>query len=176
MVPANSLLRLLRLRPFPLPFSKTHVLLPRPSTSLLALSQGSTRLMTSIEHSDLMDCHQISNVHVCERYVVLFKNIKSTCLGALFEQDIPVARQLCDLEVVPYRESILQLQSNWFLVYSPAAYIKCQNGSSSEVHIRKAVNKIFIDPSCHLNLKDHRLLSEFSLQLDSSIKYFQWES
>ena len=179
MVPANSLLRLFRLRPFPIPFSKTHALLPRPSTSLLALSQGSTRLMTSIEHSDLMDCHQINNVYVCERHGVLFKNIKSTCLGALFEQDIPVARLLCDLEVVPYKEAILQLQSNWFLVYSPTmhtAYVECQNGSSSEVHVRKGVNKIFIDPSCHLDLKDHRLMSEFSLQLDSSVKYFQWES
>ena len=179
MVPANSLLRLLRLRPFPIPFSKTHALLPRPSTSLLALSQGSTRLMTTIEHSDLMDCHQISNVYVCERHGVLFKNIKSTCLGALFEQDIPAARLLCDLEVVPYQEAILQLHSNWFLVYSPAmftGYIVCQNGSSSEVHIRKAINRIFIDPTCYLDLKDHRLTSKFSLQLDTSIKYFKWES
>ena len=179
MVPANSLLRLLRLRPLLISFSKTLALLPRPSTSLLALSQGSTRLMTSNKNSDLMDCHQISNVYVCERHGVLFKNIKSTCLGALFEQDIPVARQLCDHEVVPYWEYIIQLQSNWFLVYSPAmftAYIEGQNGSSSVVHIRKAVNKIFIDPSCHLDLKDHRLMSEFSLQLDSAIKFFQWES
>ena len=109
MVPANSLLRLLLLRPFPIPISNTYALLPRPSTSLLALSQGLTRSMTSIEHSDLMDCHQISNVYVCERHGVLFKNIKSTCLGALFEQDVPVDRYLCNLEAVPYRESIQQL-------------------------------------------------------------------
>ena len=159
MIPADSLLCLLRLRPFPIPFSNTHSLLPRPSTALLALCQGSPNLMTSNEHSKLMDGHQIRNVYVCERHGVLFKNIKSPCLRALFEQDIPAARQLCDLEVVPCRESILQIHSNWFLVYSTSmfmAYIECQNGSSSEVHIRKAVQRIFIGPSCHLNLKDLR--------------------
>ena len=41
MVPANTLLRLLRLRPFPIPLSKTHTLLPRSPSSLLALSQHS---------------------------------------------------------------------------------------------------------------------------------------
>ena len=61
-----------------------------------------------------MDCHQISNVYVCERHGVLFKNIKSTCLGALFEQDIPVASQLCDLEVVTYRSPSYN-SGSWFI-------------------------------------------------------------
>ena len=179
MVPANSLLRLLRLRPFPIPLSKTHALLPRSPSSLLALSTHSPRFMTTIERTDLMGCHQVSNVYVCERHGVLNREVKASCLGALYEQDIPVARQLCDLELVPYKETILQLQNNWFLVYSPTmftGYITCQNGTSSEVHIVKGVSRLYIDPTCFLDLKNHRLMSEYSLQLDAAIKYFKWES
>ena len=177
MVPQNSLLRLFRLRPFPIPFSKTMALLPDTSSSLLALSQGSTRLMTTIEHSDLMDCHRIGSVFICERHSVLFNQIKATCLGSLFEQDIAVAREICDLELVPYQESVLQLQSNWFLIYSPSmftGYIHCHNGTSNEAHIKTGVNHLLIDPSCTINLWNHSLHSETSLRLDSEIKYFQW--
>lgn len=178
MVPKNSLLRLFRLRPFPVPFSKTMALLPETSSSLLALSQGNTRLMTTIEHTDLMDCHRIGSVFVCERHGVLFNQIKATCLGALFEQDIAIAREVCNLELVPYHEAVLQLQSNWFLIYSPSmftGYVQCHNGSSNEAHIKRGVNKLFVDPSCTLNLRNHSLHSETSLKLDSEIKYFQWE-
>ena len=178
MVPKNSLLRLFRLRPFPVPFSQTMALLPETSSSLLALSQGNTRLMTTIEHTDLMDCHRIGSVFVCERHGVLFNQIKATCLGALFEQDITIAREVCNLELVPYHEAVLQLQSNWFLIYSPSmftGYVQCHNGSSNEAHIKKGVNKLFVDPSCTLNLRNHSLHSETSLKLDSEIKYFQWE-
>jgi hypothetical protein len=178
MVPRNSLLRLFRLRPFPIPFSSTMALLPEASSSLLALSQGNTRLMTTIEHSDLMDCHRIGSVFVCERHSVLFNQIKATCLGALFEQDINIAREVCSLELVPYQEAVLQLQSNWFLIYSPSmftGYVQCHNGSANEAHIKRGVNKLFVDPSCTLNLRNHSLHSETSLRLDSEIKYFQWE-
>jgi hypothetical protein len=179
MVPEGSLLRVLRLRPFPIPFSSEYALIPKPLTSLLALSQGTNRLMTTIEHSDLMGCHQVSNVYACERHGVLYKNLTATCLGSLFEQNIPAARQLCKLQLVPYQETILQLQNSWFLVYSPVmftGYIVCQNGTSSEVHIRRAVNRVFVDATCFLDLKEHRLISEFSLQLETSIKHFAWEN
>ena len=105
--------------------------------------------------------------------------VQESCLGSLFEQNIPAARELCEMRLVPYQEAILQLQSNWFLVYSPTmftGYITCQNGSSNEVHIRRAVNKVFVDANCYLDLKDHRLVSEFSLQLEGAIKYFAWEN
>ena len=55
-------------------------------------------------------------------------------------------------------------------------YIICQNGTSSEVHNRRAVNRVFVDATCFLDLKEHRLISEFSLQLDTSIKHFAWEN
>jgi len=178
MIPEDALLRLLRLRPFPIPFSREHSLLPKPPSSLLALSKGKNRLMTTIEHSDLVGCHQIGNVYVCDRHGVLRKNIKSNCLGALFEQDIEEARKLCDMEIVPRTEAVLQLEGNWFLIYSPVMFtghVLCENGSSSEVYIKREVRKVHVDPGCSLDLKDHQLNSEFSLYLDSNVRYIDWE-
>ena len=178
MVPDDSLLTLYRLKPFPIPFSETMALLPRPSSTLLALSSSIPRSMTHIEHSDLVDCHQVNQVYLCERHGVLNNNIKSSCLGALFEQDIPIAQQICDLELVPYTESVLQLQNNWFLIYSPdmyTAYVQCLNTSSAAVPIQKGVNQIFVDPSCRMSLKNHSLTSDLSMKLDAEVTYFPWK-
>jgi len=178
MTPTDSLLRLLRLRPFPIPFSSTHSLLPRVPSALLALSKGKNRLMTTIEHSDLVGCHQIGHVYTCDRHGALRKDIKSNCLGALFEQDIPEARKLCDLQLVPRQEAVLQLKGNNFLVYSPAMFtarMDCHNGTSSEVYIKREVQKVLIDPGCSLDLKSHQLSSEFSLYLESKVRVITWE-
>jgi len=178
MTPADSLLRLLRLRPFPIPFSASHSLLPRAPSSLLALSKGKTRLMTTIEYSDLVGCHLIGSVYICDRHGALRKDIKSNCLGALFEQDIPEARKLCDLEVVPRKEAVLQLEGNWFLVYSPKMFTAqkdCHNGTSSESYIKRDVQKVFVDPGCTLFLEDYQLNSEFSLYLDANVRWVRWD-
>jgi hypothetical protein len=179
MTPADSLLRLLRLRPFPIPFSPTHSLLPRAPTSLLALSKGKTRWMTTIEYTDLVGCHQVGNVYICDRHGALRKDIKATCLGALFEQDIPEARKLCDLEVVPRKEAVLQLEGTWFLVYSPTMFTArtdCHNGTSSEAYIKRGVQRVNVDPGCDLLLTDHLLRSEFSLYLDTNVRWIKWEA
>ena len=134
--------------------------------------------MTTIEYSDLVGCHQVGNIYTCDRHGALRKDIKANCLGALFEQDIPEARKLCDLEVVPRKEAVLQLEGNWFLVYSPKMFTArkdCHNGTSSEAYIKRDVQKVFVDPGCNLVLTDHQLSSEFSLYLDSNVRWIKWE-
>ena len=179
MVPDKSLMRLFRLRPFPIPFSPSRALLPTPSTAVLALSQTSPRTMTLVELVDLLDCHQVNSVFLCERHGILHRDVRAFCLGALFEQDIETAKVVCDLELVPYKEYVLQLQSNWFLVYSPklyTAHVRCYNGTHSEIHIKPGVNKFFVSPSCFVDLINITLVSDLSMKLDSAIKHFSWES
>ena len=179
MVQRQALLTLYKLKPFPIPFSKEMALLPKASSSLLALTRSEPRGMMQIEQGNLVDCHQVNHVYICERQGVYKKDIKSHCLGALFEQDIPLAQNICDLELVPYQEAVLQLKNNWFLIYSPymfTTYIECRNASMAAQHISEGVNQIFIDPSCRASLKNHTLISDFSLKLDSDITYFPWKA
>ena len=46
MAPADSILCLFQLHPFPLPFTKTHFLLPKSTNPIFALSSGMERLST----------------------------------------------------------------------------------------------------------------------------------
>ena len=36
-------------------------------------------------------------------------------------------------------------------------------------------NRIYISPSCRMRLKDHMLVSDFSLHLGSIIKHYEWD-
>jgi hypothetical protein len=73
---------------------------------------------------------------------------------------------------------LLQLQDNWYLVYSPQSfttYVTCLNASSSEILIQHGANWIFVSPSCQLQLREHVLISGFSIPLDAVIKHYQLE-
>lgn len=177
MVPKQSLLTLYRLHPFPIPFSSDKALMPKPSSSVLAISQAPPWLTTTIELVDLLNCHRINSVHVCERHGILNRDTKATCLGALFENDVELAQTLCELELVPYQEYALQLESNWFLIYSPkmfTSFARCLNGTAFELQVKKGVNKLFIDPTCSSDLQTLILISDISFQLDNAVKHFEW--
>jgi hypothetical protein len=93
-------------------------------------------------------------------------------------QDFPGAMMLCMMKIVEQTKTLLQLQDNWYLVFSPmmsTSYIICLNNSNSEVFIKTGPNRIFIVPLCRMHLKDHVLMSEFSLWLHFVIKHYEWD-
>ena len=82
------------------------------------------------------------------------------------------------MKIVEQTESVLQLQVNCYLVYSSTtfpSYNVCLNNSNYEVFVKTGPNRIFISPSCRMHLKDHVLISDFSLQLNSTIKHCKWD-
>jgi hypothetical protein len=126
----------------------------------------------------LMSCHRINSAYLWVRLGVMRRELNSTCLGSLYVQDFPGAMTLCKMRIVEQTKTVLQLQDNWYLVYLPAAftsYIICLNNSNSEVFVKTGPNRIFISPSCRMRLKDHVLISDFSLRLDSIIKHYEWD-
>jgi hypothetical protein len=82
------------------------------------------------------------------------------------------------MKIVSQTETVLQLQDNWYLVYSPksfTSYINCLNTTSSEIFIQFGINQVYISPSCRLWLRQHELISDFSIHLDAVIKQYQWD-
>jgi len=153
-----------------------HFLMLDPANQILAISSGVDRLSMEMSVANLMGCHRINSTYLCERHGIMRRELNSTCLGSLYIQDFPGATQLCEMKIVEQSETVLQLQDNWYLVYSPSAftsYIICLNNSNSEVFIKTGPNCIFISPSCRMHLKAHVLISDFSLRLDSVIKFGQ---
>jgi hypothetical protein len=178
MAPAESILRLFQLLPFPLPFTDSHFLMPDPANQILALSSGVDRLSVEMSVANLLSCHRINSAYLCERHGVLRRQLNTTCLGSLYIQDFNGAMTLCEMRIVEHTETVLQMQDNWYLVYSPipfTGYVICLNNSNSEVFIKTGPNRIFVSPSCRMRLKHHVLISDFSLRLDSVIKHYEWD-
>jgi hypothetical protein len=178
MAPSDSLLRLFQLRPFPLPFTETHMLMPIPDHQILAISANTDRLSIELSAVHLLGCHRVNQVYMCERSGVLKRHLNDTCLGSLYMQDLQGATTLCEMNIVPIAETVLQLQDNWYLVHSPqplTSRIDCLNNSASEIFIRHGANRIHVSPSCRLHLASHVLISNFAVQLDTIIKHYEWE-
>jgi hypothetical protein len=178
MAPSDSLMRLVQLRPFPLPFSDTHMLMPNPDNQILAISANADRFSIEMSAVHLLGCHRVNQVYMCERSGVLNRYLNDTCLGSLYMQDLEGATTLCEMTILPIRETVLQLQDNWYLVHSPISFtshVDCLNSSASEVFIRRGVNRIHVSPSCRLHLHSHVLISNFAVTLDTVIKHYEWE-
>jgi hypothetical protein len=178
MAPSDSLLWLFQLRPFPLPFMETHMLMPNPDHQILAISANADRLSIELSAVHLLGCHRVNQVYMWERSGVLKRHLNDTCLGSLSMQDLQGATTLCEMNIVPIAETVLQLQDNWYLVHSPqplTSRIDCLNNSASEIFIRRGANRIHVSPSCRLHLTSHVLISNFAVQLDTIIKHYEWE-
>ena len=87
-----------------------------PPNQILALSTGSDRLSMEMSAVNLMGCHCINSGYLCKRHRVLKRELDSTCLGSLYVQDFKEATLLCEMDIVPYVETKLQLQDNWYLL------------------------------------------------------------
>jgi hypothetical protein len=152
--------------------------MPDPSNQIFAISSGVDRFSIEMSVANLMSCHCINSAYLCERHGIMRRELNSTCLGSIYMQDFIGATNLCEMRIVEQVETVLQLQDNWYLVNSPVAftsYIICLNNSNSEVFMKTGPNRVYISPSCHMRLKDHMLVSDFSLRLGSTIKHYEWD-
>ena len=135
------------------------------------------RLSLDLTEANLEGCYRLGNIHLCERLGVLKSKTNLSCLGAMYAQKFRQSMELCQMDLIPLSENVLQLADNWFLIYSIAtftAYVNCLNHSSAEHHLAIGVNKIHISPTCNVKLMDHVLFSDTLLRVESKIKQFAW--
>ncbi len=91
--------------------------MPAPAHQILAISANAGRLSVELSAVHLLGCHRVNQVYMCERSRVLKRYLNNTCLGSLYMQDLPGATTLCEMNIVPVVETVLQLQDNWYLVH-----------------------------------------------------------
>jgi hypothetical protein len=107
------------------------MLMPDPTNQILAISASADQLSTELSAVNLLGCHCVNQVYLCERNRVLKQNLNETCLGLLYMQDLQGAKvSLCEMEIIPEAETVLQLHDNWNLVHSPhpaTCQINCLN-------------------------------------------------
>jgi hypothetical protein len=178
MTPRNSLLRLFRLHPFPLPLFESHHLIPDVKTDVLAISSTDTRYNVQLSSTDLLSCHRVNQIFMCDSFGVMSKRFDDTCLGSLYMQKFEAAQNLCKFKVIPVEEQVYQLRKGLFIVYSPepnTASVKCRNGTHAEIHLRKGTQQVRISPGCQGFFSEHMVTSDYSVKLDSDILHFEWD-
>ena len=177
MVPKDSRLRLLKFHPFPIPLAENFTMIPDIDENILAVAPGFTRFSAQLSASDLLGCHSVNNVYLCDRHGVLNKELNNTCVGALYLQDFKIAKEICNFKIAPSKEIVKQLLDNWFLVFSPnsqTCFVECSNGTQKEIYMRDGINKIHLSPNCQADLKEHRLHADGSIHLSDDIQHFEW--
>jgi len=179
MAAPNSRLRLQRFLPFPLSFTDSHFLLPRPEKTLFAISSSEPRLSLELNEADLEGCYRLNSLHLCERLGVLSRTTDNTCLGALYTQNFAQAINLCRMDLITPSERVLQLGHNRYLVYAThsfPAHITCRNSSANEHHFRPGINRVHVSPSCSLTLQEHVIFADSALQMDNQIREITWSA
>ena len=118
---------------------------------------------------DLMRCHMVNNIYVCEQHSVLNQYLISTCLGSLYTQDFKGIKKFCPLEVHKAGKITHQLTRNWILAHFLVAQtvpITCRNGIILEQYLSKGINKLNISSGFNEHLQTHFVMHNFSLKQD----------
>ena len=172
MVPTDALLLLMRYRSFPIPLCQDDLstgIIPRLDHDVLAISNGKERLSLEVKFSDLMECHQLNSIYLCDQHGVLDQSTRDSCIGALYSQHLDAGLTLCPMEVVRLTEAILQLSGNSFVILNNATGFNgqkdCINGPSSELSLPKGFTTQTLEPSCTLKLTDHVIYADSSVHL-----------
>ncbi len=178
MTPKNSLLQLFWLHPFPLPMFETHHLLPDVKDDVLAISSTDTRFNVQLSSTDLLSCHRVNQIFMCDSFGVMSRQFNNTCLGTLYMQQFEAAQMLCPFKVVPVKERVYQLRKGHFIAYLPGyttVNIRCQDGSASEMHLKKGTQQLHIPPGCQGTFPNHLVTSDWSVRLNDSIIHYEWD-
>jgi hypothetical protein len=177
-VPIGSLLRLVKLHPFPLPISGNYSIVPDVDTQILAMSASGTELSLQFPAADLLGCGQANHVYFCDKVAALNKHLTSSCLGALYKQRFNLARTLCPMKIIQSGEILYRLNDDWQLVYSPQGQtlnIKCPTRQAHKLHqfIPKGFSKFQLPPGCRTELEDHFVYSDSSISSDSGLEHIK---
>jgi hypothetical protein len=178
MMPKESVLRLFRLHPFPLPFFGEHFLIPDVKNDVLAVSSTDQRLHVQLSSIDLMGCHRMNQLFLCDQFGVLSQKFNKTCLGALYMQNFKTAQELCEFVIEPVSEKVYPLRKNRFLVYLPAALtvpIKCVNGTKTEKHLGAGSQTFTLSSGCEAQFLEHLVLSDLNIKMPADVLHFTWD-
>jgi hypothetical protein len=156
----------------------THHLLPDVKEDVLAISSTDTRFNVQLSSTDLLSCHLVNQIFMCDSFGVMSRQFNNTCLGTLYMQQFEAAQTLCPFKVVPVEEWVYQLRKGHFIAYLPeytTFNIWCRDGSASKMHLKKGTQQLHIPPGCQGTFPNHLVTSDWSVRLNESIIHYEWD-
>ena len=150
-----------------------------PDADLIAIgrTQHSTHRYRLLTSADLHACTQRSHVYLCEQHQVLRTDLEGSCLGSLYLQSVKGVRENCKLDRKRLRETVYQLSATTHYIVTPEPFttqIQCKNGSHFPLRINRA-SKIYVPPTCTVNLKNHTITSDENIRITPEPLQFTWD-
>jgi hypothetical protein len=62
---------------------------------MLGISSTNTKYNIQLSSADLISCHRINQVFMCDSFGVMSRRFNDTCLGALYMKKFRVVKDLC---------------------------------------------------------------------------------
>ena len=167
-VPRGTMLRLIKLHPFPMPLSGQYSILPDIENQVLAISSTGRNISLQFPSINLLGCDQTNHVYLCEKLGTLGKDMTRTCLGALYKQKFDIAKVLCPMKIVTSGEISYRLKNNKHLIYSPISQtipIRCPSKTQdiTERFVPSGVSEIQLEAGCQSELENSILFSDNSI-------------
>ena len=151
-----KLLKFFQLIKFPLSQSlgQNSTMMPDVKEDLLAI--GQEHQFKLLSQSNLNSCKKYGSTYLCKGRDVMRTDLKNTCLGAYYLEDLPSIYEKCKFTMQPAQEHVFQISSNKWLISSPTVFsttVKCPTTFTS-VTIRRST-LLTIQPGCQVDLKSH---------------------
>jgi hypothetical protein len=175
--PKESVLRMFRLHPVPLPLYQDHFLIPYVKKDVLAVSSTDQRLHMQLSSIDLTGCPRMNQLFLCNQFGVLSQKFNRTCLGTLYMQDFKSAQEICNFNIEPVSEKVYPLRKNRFLVYLPKTMtvpVKCVNGTKTEKNLGAESQTFILSTGCEAQLAKHLVLSDWNIRMSAKVLHFIW--
>ncbi len=173
VLPARSLLRLIKLHLFLLPISRNNFTLPDVDNQTLALWTSEIWMSSQFPATNLLGCNQVSHMYLCNKTGILDKRLDQSCLGALYNQQFDIPQTLCPMKIINAEEIIYWLDNNHHLVYIPIGQtipINCP-GKSSEKFLQRGVFELKLEPGYKTSLLHHYVFADKSIAMDSRLEH-----
>ena len=180
LVKKEDLLKLYQYMPMPLNTHLTseHSLAPYVGHRDMIAVKGDG-VYKVLAKTDLLGCFQMGDYHFCHGNTILQTDMKSSCLSSIFIADIEASRENCRFQVVSKQETIVQVDSNHFQMFSPQTINvleDCKETQSSFQVTNGATIKI--QSGCTAYTQDHLLRAdeeeEVQLETQDQIKSWAW--
>jgi hypothetical protein len=146
--------------------------MPDVKQDIIGISSTDDKYNIHLSTTELLSCHRVNQVFMCETFGVMSKDFNDTCLGALYMQKFKEAQSLCMFKVVPVEEHIYQLKKGSFIIYllqATTVHLKCHDKSHSKLHMNLGMQQLVIPPGCQGTFGCHLVTPDYSVHLNSEV-------
>jgi hypothetical protein len=174
MVANSNLLNLHEFLPLPFHFNFATNISSTPDvglTNLLAI--GHSQSFQAISSTDLHACLHLGDTFFCKGRKVMERNLKRSCLGALYMANSHSIQTHCRFKIAEAREKIFEFSENTWAVYSIGTISTnqvCPAANDVTFMQIQAGDTIKLKPGCYVQTMDHVILADESETIEIPIK------